>query len=241
MLRVPFDGDVVVVVDPAEIVEAQVAGQRRRLRRDALHHAAVAADGVDVVVEDLEARPVVAVGEPLLADGHADAGGDALPERAGRGLDARDPVVLGVSGRLAVELAEVADVVEGHRRLPQALVVGIHRLRPGEVEHGPEQHRGVAVGEHEPIAVGPDRVLRIEAHHAIPDRVDQRRQRHRRARVSGLGLLDRVDREGADGVDRQLNHLLVGHGLFLWMRVSSFARVRRPESRSQFDIHRVRN
>ena len=66
--RVPFDGDVVVVVDPAEVVEAEVAGQRRRFRRDALHHAAVAADGVDVVVEDLEARPVVAVGEPLLGD-----------------------------------------------------------------------------------------------------------------------------------------------------------------------------
>ena len=64
--RVAFDRDVVVVVDPAEIVEPQMARERRRLAGDALHHAAVAADRVDVVVEDLEAGPVVAVGEPLL-------------------------------------------------------------------------------------------------------------------------------------------------------------------------------
>ena len=157
MLRVAFDGDVVVVVDPAEVVEAEMAGQRRRFRRDAFHHAAVAADGIDVVVEDVEARPVVAAGQPLLRDGHADAGGDALPERAGGGLDARDPVIFGMAGRLAVELAEAADVVERHRGLPQRLIFGVHRLRLGEVEHGPEQHRGVAVGEHEAIAVGPDR------------------------------------------------------------------------------------
>ena len=209
--RVPLDGDVVVVVDPAEVVEAQVAGQRRRFRRNALHHAAVSANGIDVVVEDLEAGPVVAVGEPLLGDGHAHARGDALPERTGGGLDARDPVVLGVTRGLAVELAEAADVVERHRGLPQPLVFGIHRLRLGEVEHGPEQHRGVTVREHEPIAVGPDRVLRIEAHDAVPDRVDQRRERHRRAGVSGLGLLDRVHRKRANGIDTQLIEFLVCH------------------------------
>ena len=193
-----------------------MARQRRRLGRDSLHQAAVSANGIDVVVEDVEARPVVAVGEPLLGDGHAHAGRDALSERTGGGLDARDPVILGVPRGLAVELAKMADVVEGHRRLPQPLVVRVHRLGPGEMEHGPEQHRGMTVGEHEPIAVGPDRVLRIEPHHAVPDRVDQRRQRHRRAGVSGIGLLDRVHRERADGIDRQLIQLLVGHGSHLW-------------------------
>ena len=211
--RVPFDRDVVVVVDPAEVVQAQVARQRRRLRGDALHQAAIAANGIDAVVEDVEARPVVALGEPLLGDGHAHARGDALPERTGGGFDARNPVVLGVPRGLAVELAEMADVVEGNRRLPQPLVLGVHRLGAGEMQHGPEQHRGMTVGEHEPIAVGPDRVVRIEMHHAVPDRVDQGRERHRRAGVAGIGLLDRVHRERADGIDRQLIQLLVGHDL----------------------------
>ena len=116
--RVPLDGDVIVVVDPAEVVQAQVARQRRCLGRDPFHHAAVAADGIDVVVEDVEARPVVVLGKPLLGDRHAHAGGDSLPERTGGGLDARDPVILRVPRRLAVELTKMADVVERNGRLP---------------------------------------------------------------------------------------------------------------------------
>ena len=50
-LGVAFDGDLVVVVDPAEVRQLEVRGQRGGLAGDALHHATVAADGVDVVVE----------------------------------------------------------------------------------------------------------------------------------------------------------------------------------------------
>ena len=62
----------------------------------------------------------------------------------------------------------------------------------------------MAVREDEAITIGPDRILRIEAQYAIPDRVDQRRESHRRAGVSGFGLLHRVDRKRANGVDAQL-------------------------------------
>src|SRR5438132_1686238 len=120
-------------------------------------------------------------------------------------------MILGMPRGFAVELAEVTDILEGHRRVPESFVRGIDRLGAGEMEHRPEQRRGVAVREHEPIAVGPDRVLRIEAHNAIPERVHQRRERHRRAGVPGLRLLDRIHREGANGVDRYLNHFLVYH------------------------------
>ena len=193
-----------------------MARQRRRLRRDPFHQAAVPADGIDVVVEDVEARPVVALGEPFLSDGHAHARRHPLPERTGRRFDARDPVILRMSRRLAVELAKMPDIVERNGRLPQPLVVRVHRLRSGEMEHRPEQHRGMAVGEHEPIAVGPDRILGIEGHHAVPDRIDQRRQRHRRAGMPRIGLLHCVHRERADGIDRQLIQLLVRHGPLLW-------------------------
>ena len=216
--RGALDGDVVVVVDPAEVVQAQVARQGGGLGRDPLHQAAVAAHGIDVVVEDVEARPVVVLREPLLRDRHAHARRDPLSQRPGGRLDARYPVVLRVPRRLAVEMAEAADVVEGDRWPPQPFVVRVHRLGPGEVEHGPKQHGGVPVGEHEAVAVGPDWVLGIEAQDAIPDRINQRRQRHRRAGVSGVGLLHRVDRQRADGVDRQLIQLLVGHGLSLSVR-----------------------
>src|SRR6266404_4777722 len=52
--RVAFDGDVIVVVHPAEVVESQMGGQRRSFRGDPLHHAAISADSIDFVIEDIE-------------------------------------------------------------------------------------------------------------------------------------------------------------------------------------------
>ena len=92
--------------------------------------------------------------------------------------------------------------------LPERLVLGVHRLGAGQVQHRPEQHRGMAVRQHEAVAIGPDRVLRIEAHDAVPERVDQRRERHRRAGMAGLGLLHRVHGERADRVDRTVDRVL---------------------------------
>src|SRR5207245_11471863 len=68
--RVALDRDVVVVVDPAQVVEAQVTGQRGRLGGNALHQAAISAHDVDLVVEDREARSLLTVGERLLGYGH---------------------------------------------------------------------------------------------------------------------------------------------------------------------------
>src|SRR5206468_11994974 len=117
--RVPLDGDVIVVVDPAEVIQAQVTRQGRGLGGDALHHAAVAANRIDMVVENIEARPVVALGEPLLTDGHAHAGSHSLPERTAGSLDAGNPVILRVPRGLAIRLTEMPDVGEPYRRVPQ--------------------------------------------------------------------------------------------------------------------------
>src|SRR5262245_56724460 len=172
--RVSFDRDVVVVPNPAEIVESQMGGERRRFRADPLHQAAVAAHRVDLVIENVKARTIVVVGKPLLRQRHADAGGNALPERPGSGFDAGDPVVFRMSRSLAVELTETADVVERHRRVSESLVLGVDGLHLREVQNRPQQHRGVPVRKHEPIAVRPDRVLRIKIHYAVPDGVNQR-------------------------------------------------------------------
>ena len=61
---VAFDGDVVVVVDPAEIGEPQVTRERGSFAADAFHHAAVAGQRVDVVVDHLEARPIEVLRHP---------------------------------------------------------------------------------------------------------------------------------------------------------------------------------
>ena len=64
--------------------------------------------------------------------------------------------------------------------------LGVDRLHAGEMQHRIEQHRGVAVGQHEAVAIGPDRIVRIEAQEMLPQRVNHRRQGHRRAGMAGI-------------------------------------------------------
>ena len=186
-----------------------MAGERRRFRADAFHQAAVAADRVDVVVEDREVGLVVARREPLLRDRHADARRDALAQRSRRRLHARHEVVFGMTRRVAADLAEVrmsSSVTDGW---PRTSYSGLTALTPVRCRQRPQQHRRVAVGQHEAIAVGPDRIGGIEAHHAIPQHVGHRRERHRRAGMPGVRRLHRVDRQRADRVDAKRRDVLV--------------------------------
>jgi hypothetical protein len=61
----------------------------------------------------------------------------------------------------------------------------------------------MAVREHKAIAIGPDRVLRIEFEDTIPYRIDKRGERHWRSGVPGVGLLYGIDGERATRVDAQ--------------------------------------
>ncbi len=54
--RRPVDRDPVVVVDQRQLSEAERAGERGRLLRDALHEIAVGGDRVDAMVDDLVSR-----------------------------------------------------------------------------------------------------------------------------------------------------------------------------------------
>src|SRR5215510_2417552 len=99
-------------------------------------------------------------------------------------------MILRMPGRFAFELAEMANIVERNRGMAQHLIVGVHRLCLGKMEHRPAQHRGMAVRKHESIAVEPDRVLRIEAHDPVPDRIFLLSDSHPREWLSRLGFLD---------------------------------------------------
>src|SRR5262249_9352375 len=117
--RVAFDRDVVVVVNPTEVIESQMTGERCRLRADALHQAAVTAHRIDRVIKNVKAWGIVIGGEPLLRNCHADTCSNALPEWAGGGFDARYPVIFRMSRSLAVQLPEMLDIVQRHRRLSE--------------------------------------------------------------------------------------------------------------------------
>ena len=132
------DRDAVVVVADDQLAQAEVAGDRGRFLGDALHHVAVGADRVGVVVDELVAGPVEVLGEEALGHRHADRVGDALPERPGRDLDARHVAALGVAGRARAPLAEALQVLDrqveaaqvGQRVLQHAGVPGA-RARSG--------------------------------------------------------------------------------------------------------------
>src|SRR5580692_2861976 len=49
--RVAFNSDLVVVIDPAKVGKLEMSRERGRFARDSLHHAAVSAKRVDVVIE----------------------------------------------------------------------------------------------------------------------------------------------------------------------------------------------
>src|SRR6185437_10789564 len=99
--------------------EAEMSGQRGRLRPDAFHQAAVAAYREDIVIEDVEPRLVIACTKKLSRDRHADTGGYPLAQRSCGGFHSGRKMIFGMPRRLAAELAEVTDIVERHRRPAQ--------------------------------------------------------------------------------------------------------------------------
>ena len=145
---VAVDGDVVVVVEHDQLAQLERAGQRAGLVRDAFHQAAVAGEHPGVVIDDVVLVGVVAGGQQFFGQRHADAIGQALPQRAGGGFHARRVLALGVARRHGMELAEVLELF--HRQVVA-----------GQVQHAVEQHRAVTVGDDEAVAVPPVGVGRV--------------------------------------------------------------------------------
>ena len=163
-----LDRDVVAVVDPAQIGELEVPRQARRLGRHAFHQIAVAAQRIDVVIEDREIGFVVMRRQPALGDRHAHRIAAPLPQRAGRRLHARGVAIFGMPRRLRSELPEILDVLQAHRGLAGRLAVPINLFDAGEVQQRVEQHRGMADREHEAVAIGPIRFVGIGAEKLAP-------------------------------------------------------------------------
>src|SRR5262249_29469864 len=138
-IGVALDGYGVAVVNPAQVCKLEVSGKRRRLAGYALHHVAIAADRVDVEIEKRRVRSVVARGEPARRDRHTDAIAATLSERAGGSFDAGGMAVFRMSGRHAVELAKVLDVVEGDRWI-SADALAVHAAYAGKMQKRIKQH-----------------------------------------------------------------------------------------------------
>ena len=181
----PVDRDVIVVVEHDELVQPQMAGERDRFLADAFHQVAVGGEHISGVIDDIAAEHR---GEVALGDRHADRIGEALAERPGGGFDAGRVRVLGMAGRERAELTEALDLLDRHLRIAE------------EIKQRIEQHRAVAGGQHEAVAVGPGRIGGIEFEKLAEQHGRDIGCAHRQAGMPGLGLLDGVHRQRADGV-----------------------------------------
>ena len=132
------DRDVVVVPDHDQLVQPEVAGERDRFLGHALHQAAVAAQHVGVVVDEIIAEGGV---HDALAKREADAVGKALAERTGGRLDAGSVAVFRVAGGARAELAEMLDLID--------VDIGV----TGQIEQRIEQHRSMAGRQDEAVAI----------------------------------------------------------------------------------------
>ena len=179
-----------------------MAGQRSGFVADALHQVAVAAQGINVVVEQRVAGTIEIRGQPALRDRHAHAVADPLAQRAGGRLHARGIEILRMPRAAAAELPEASDFIQRHRQLVGWLATD-DLLHAAQVQQGVEQHRGMAAGEHEAVAPRPARIGRIVAEHLVPERVSDRCQGHGRAGMAALGRLDGIHRQRSNRVNRQ--------------------------------------
>ena len=188
---VALDRDVVVVVEVDEVPEPPVTGERGGLGGHAFHQVAVAHDAEHAVARGTERARAEARRQHPGGECHPDPVSESLPERTRGGLDSRGEPELGVARRAAAEPTEPLQLLE-------------RQVVAREMEQGVEQHRTVSRREHEAVAVGPRRVVRLVAQEARPDHEGRIGHPHRHAGVAALGLLHGVDGEEAEGVDREL-------------------------------------
>ena len=197
---VAVDGDVVVVVEGNQFAQAQVASQRGGLAAHALLVAAVAHDHVGVVINDRAVGLVELGGQVGFSHGQTHGIGDALTQGAGGDFHARGLEGFGVTGSLGAPLAELLDVLDGHR------------VVAAQVQQRIQQHAAVASREHEAVAVEPLGVLGVVLQNPIPQGKRHRRAAHGQAGVAGIALVDRIHCQEADAVDAEVLHAAGGGG-----------------------------
>jgi len=188
-LDIAVDGNAVIVVEGDELAQAQGASQGAGFVGNPLHEATIPQEDVGVVIHDGVVGPVEFGSQQLFGNGHAHRVGDALAQGAGGGFHSRGVAHFRVARGTGLELAEVLQVLNAHRIARQ-------------VQQGVEQHGAVAIGEHKTVPVRPMGIVGIVLQVAAPQDFRNLRHAHGHARVTGIGFLNRVHGEGANGTGK---------------------------------------
>jgi hypothetical protein len=101
-----------------------------------------------------------------------------------------------MAGRLAAELAKAPQLVE-------------RQVIAREAQQRVQQHRRMAIAEHESVPVGPLWIGRVVAQMPAPQHGGEVGHAKRRAGVAALGLLDGIGSEQAHGAGHALKLRLI--------------------------------
>ena len=189
-----IDGDAVVIPQNVQLTELEMPGKAYRLVVDAFHQAAVAGDHPGPVADQFVAKFGV---QMPLGHRHADRHCEALAQRTGGALDTRQFEILRVTGARAVQLAEVANVLDRRTRIAR------------QVQQRIDQHRSVSGRKHETIAIGPVGRAGIELEILAKQHRGDIGHAHRHTRMAAIRSLNRIHRQGANGIGEILK--LNGH------------------------------
>ena len=88
-------------------------------------------------------------------------------------------------------------------QLPEVPQLLHRQVVAGQMQQRVLQHRAVAVGKHEAVAIEPVRIGRVVRKVPTPQRDRNLRHAHRHAGMAGVGLLHRIHRQRANGVGHQ--------------------------------------
>ncbi|OQA86503.1 MAG: hypothetical protein BWY31_01351 [Lentisphaerae bacterium ADurb.Bin242] len=193
-----FNADPVGIVERHDVVQLLVSGEGGGLVRDAFHHAAVAGDDVDFVVQQPGALQPADGRRVFGRDRHADAGGKAGSERTGGDFHARGMPEFRVAGGLASPLAELLEFL--HRKTVFE-----------EMKQTVKKHGAVSGGKNETVASEPLGVLRVVFHVFEPEVECIVGTAHGHSGVSGFRFLDTIRGKQPNRVGRQPHHFLVSH------------------------------
>ncbi len=176
--------DLVAVVVDDELAQAPLSEQGRAAQADGFLDVAVRGQDIGVMTSCFR----IQIGaQECLGHGHAAGHGETLAQWAGGGLHAVGHVVLGMARRLAAELPEGLQIVDG-----QGAAQSQQRIEQGGLVPG---------GEHEAVTVEPFRVVRIEVQEVLEQDVGIIGRGHGPARMSGVGGANRVHDQSLDDMD----------------------------------------
>ena len=187
--NVTVDGDAVVVVERNQFTQLQGACQGAHFVRNAFHHAAVAQERIGEVVNDVVARTVELCRQGLLSNRHTHGIRNALTQRTGSGFNASGVAHFRVTWSFGVQLTEIFQLFDW-------------QIVASEVQQAVDQHRAMAVRQHETVAVCPCRVLRVVVKEITPQDFGDVSHAHRGARVAGFGFLYCVHAQRTNSISK---------------------------------------